>query len=148
VIESPSPDLSVARGAVIHHYNIVHDLVRTFSVLPDTISLEVGSGNFIPLVPSNTKYPTEQPIRLERIELTIPRDNIPYLDIPLWRGEHPHPTAKLLDRRINFREKSTSIKKGDILDLQISIDDNRQLILEAWLRDKPDVRFEVRSSVT
>lgn len=147
IIESPSPDLSVARGAVIHHYNIVHNLVRTSSILPDAISLEVGSRKFISLIPSNTKYPTERPIRLERIELTIPRDDIPYLDIPLWRGEPPHPTAKLIDRRINFEQKSIPIKKGDILDLQISIDGNRQLILEAWLRDKPDIRFEVRSSV-
>lgn len=147
IIEAPSPDLSVARGAAIHHYNIVHGLDRTSNLLPDAICLEISKGVFIPLVPAHTKYPTAKPIVPEGVEIFIPRDRIPYLDIPLWRGEPPHPTAKLIERRIKFGDKAASLSKGDIVDMQITINANRELKLEAWLRGKPEIRFEVTTAV-
>jgi molecular chaperone DnaK (HSP70) len=144
IIESPSPDLSVARGAVIHHYNLVNGLDRTSSLLPEAISLEVkGTGTFIQLVPANTQYPTNTPIVPKGIQFVIPGSGIPYIDIPLWRGEPPRPTAKLIDRRIDLRDKASGLIKGDVVDIQITIDANRHLKLEARLQRNPNIRFEV-----
>lgn len=142
IIDVPSPDLSVARGAVLHHYNLVHGLDRTSNLLPEAISLEVG-GSFVQLVPANIEYPTTQPIIPKGFQLIIPGSGIPYIDVPLWRGEPPQPTAKLIDRRIDLRDKAHILQKGDIVDIQVTIDANRHLRLEAWLQRNPYIRFEV-----
>lgn len=142
IIEVPSPDLSVARGATIYHYNLVNGLLGpTVSLLPDAIVLETGAG-FIPLVPAQTKYPATFGLP-KGFVIRIPRDSIPHLDIPLWRGEPPRPTAKLIDRRIKFGDKASELRKGDVVEMQITIDTNRQLKLEAWLQKNPKFRFEV-----
>jgi len=146
IIEVPSPDLSVAKGASLHHYNLVNGLDRSSNLLPEGISLE-AHGIFVPLIPANTQYPTSRPIIPQGFELVIPETGIPYIDVPLWRGEPPRPTAKLIDRRINLHEKTDYLQKGDIVDIQVTIDGNRHLHLEAWLRRNPRVRFEVTTAM-
>lgn len=142
MVEASSPDLSVARGASLHHYNLVNGLDRTSSLLPEAISLEVG-GAFVQLVAANTQYPTAQPIIPSGFQLAIPETGIPYIDIPLWRGEPPLPTAKLVDRRIDLKDKVRLLQKGDLVNIEITIDSNRHLRFNAWLQRNPDVRFEV-----
>lgn len=143
IVEVLSPDLSVARGAVVHHYNLVHGLDRTSNLLPEAISLEVAAKTFVQLVPANTQYPTTTPIVPKGFQLIIPGSGIPHLDIPLWRGEPMRPTAKLFDRRIDLRDKADLLHAGDEVDIQVTIDANRQLKLEAWLRRNPRIRFGV-----
>jgi molecular chaperone DnaK (HSP70) len=143
IIEVPSPDLSVARGASLYHYNFVNGLDRSSNLLPEGISLEVSQGEFVLLIPANTQYPTTKPIIPQGFQLIIPEAGIPFINIPLWRGEPPHPSAKLIDRKIDLQDQAAYLQKGDIVDIHLTIDTNRQLRLDAWLHRNPNVRFSV-----
>lgn len=140
VYEITHPDLSVAQGAVIHHYNLTHNLDHSRNILAESILLE-GEGGYIELVKEGAKYPTQKPI-LHPGVVSIPRDGITHINLPLYRGKSGQ-KIPIIDRMVQLKDKAAYIKKGDALDIQIEIDKNRALKFEAWLHDNPQIRFDV-----
>lgn len=145
VFEITSPDLSVAQGAVINHYNRSHNLDKSRSILAESIYL-LGAGNkYFPLIEAGTEYPTVTPIIHSRM-FTFPSNKIPYINLPLYRGKNGE-KFPIIERVVNLSDKSTSIEEGDELDIQIQINSNRALKFEAWLHEKPHVKFEVNVNI-
>jgi molecular chaperone DnaK (HSP70) len=133
IIEVPSPDLSVARGAVLQHYNTAHDLDEARYVLPEAICLQHASG-FDLLFEAGTKYPIKEPKRIDYF--AIPRDRCPHFDFFLYRG-YPNPVGQLAVHRVDFRQGRLP-NRGERVVFEMTIDANRNIQVKAWLKDEPN----------
>jgi molecular chaperone DnaK (HSP70) len=137
VIEVPSPDLSVARGAVIQHYNTVHGLDEARYILPEAITLQYGditAPNYDVIFEAGTEYPTKEPRLIDYF--AIPRDRCPYFDLNLFRG-YPTPTGQLAIHRIDFRQ-GRQPNRGERVVFEMGIDGNRRIGIKAWLLSEPN----------
>ncbi len=142
VIEVPSPDLSVARGAVIQHYNTVHGLDEARYILPEAVTLQY-SGTSGPqydvIFEAGTEYPTTQPRRIEHF--AIPQDKCPHFDLNLYRG-YPTPTGQLAVHRVHFNQGRLP-NKGERVVFEIAIDNNRRINIKSWLQNEPHRVFPI-----
>lgn len=134
------PDRSVARGAVVYHYNLHRGMKPKSSILAESIGIEIV-GNFVKqLVPAGTVLPFKSEIIKDFV---IPKDGVCYIDIPFYRGERRDinpPNKKLLERRVHF---PNPLKQGQQILTQVSVNEDKTLSFEGWLPGKEEDKFKV-----
>jgi molecular chaperone DnaK (HSP70) len=137
------PELSVSRGACIYHY-LLHRGHRPKQILAESLGIEVHGNRVHQLIPAGTVLPVRQhfPDLFE-----VPNQNATVIRLPLYRGEGKEPVSpnrKILERRFVLDRPQPA---GAPIDVEVRIDDNKMVRFVAHLRDRPDVRIVVDTSV-
>ncbi len=130
------PDKSVSRGAVAYSY-LRNRGYSTDIILAETISLGISGGKVIPLIKSGEKLPVSK--NLDH-EFTVPVNSTSEIFLPLYRGENTIANRNTLIHGFNFNLKKP-YPKDTIVKVKINMNINKILSFEAWLKDKPEIRF-------
>lgn len=140
LLKTGDPDKSVARGAVIHHYNL-HRGIRPAVILNETIGLATVGGFVRPLAQAGVVLPFETIID----DFVIPRDGTTVVELPFYRGSGSTidpPNVKIATRRL---VADRPLRSGEGMAVRIAIDERNIMVVEGWLEKEPGkkARFEI-----
>ena len=135
-ISAGDPDQAVARGAVVHHYNL-HQGLKPARILNETIGLQI-EGGITHLVKAGTVLPLDIPREIEG--LNLPR-SASSLILPFFLGDgidtNP-PNREISKREVKFHR---ILDKGEEIYMQIKVDDRGIFHLDGWPLSTPDSKF-------
>ncbi len=136
------PDLAVAIGACIHHYNLSQG-VKLNPILAETVGLELRGGKVKHLVPAGTVLP----YRGDWERYKISKEGINILRIPLYVGERADinpPNRKIVERHFRFNKRCS---KDEPVYARINIDRNKTVTFEYYLNREPNKTYICEANV-
>ncbi len=140
--EGLDPDLSIALGACIHHYNLSQGKKLT-PILAETVGLGIKGTKVKHLVPAGTALPYVS--KWERYRVS--REGVTGIKIPLYVGERTDrkpPNRKILERQFRFFKKC---KKDEPVYARIKIDRNKTVTFEYYLQREPKKVYVCEANV-
>ncbi len=127
-VTAGDPDMAVVRGAVAYHYNL-HRGIRIGAILNDTIGIEIAGGRVKHIAPAGAALPYRSPVIKD---LAVTNDGATFLDLPFYLGRRTdiaQPNRQIASRRVRFVKP---LNEGDVVCLQVSVDERSIMSLEGW----------------
>ena len=127
-VTAGDPDMAVVRGAVAYHYNL-HRGIRIGAILNDTIGIEVVGGRVKHIAPAGAALPYRSPVIKD---LAVTNDGATFLDLPFYLGRRTdiaQQNRQIASRRVRFVKP---LNEGDVVCLQVSVDERSIMSLEGW----------------
>lgn len=139
-ISAGDPDKAVARGAVVHHYNM-HRGLKIAKILNDSIGIGLDGGFVKHLVPAGTVLPHTSAVLNDFV---VPVDGATYIDLPFYTGRRKDtqaPNRRLANRRVRFPKPLT---EGTDMSFQVTLDASGAMEVKGWLTSSPETTFSVQ----
>lgn len=132
-------DKSVAKGAVYYH-NSLHRGIIYNKIQNESIGIEVDGGYVKHLIPAGTILPYTEEIKGT---FQIKEDNATSIVLPFYLGERNDtalPNKKIAKRIVKFPRP---LKKGTMIDIKLSIDEEGILSLKGGIENANDYSFDI-----
>ncbi len=138
-VSAGDPDMAVVRGAVAYHYNL-HRGIRIGAILNDTIGIETAGGRVKHIVQAGTALPYRSPVIKD---FAVIQDGASFVDLPFYlgrRNDTAQPNRRIASRRVRFNRP---LRAGDVMCLQVVLDERSIMSLEGWPENRKDEGFKV-----
>jgi len=138
-IERPEDmDFLVAEGAAVHAYTrhvLGHDILAP--IIGDSIGILTEGGEYVPLIPTGSSIPfPDESNFISYEQFNVPKTSMSHVDLIICAGSANRPVNIV---KLNFNR---AVPKGTPVHLNIRLDENKILGVQAFLPDYPEIEVK------
>jgi len=138
-IERPeNMDFLVAEGAAVHAYTrhvLGHDVLAP--IIGDSIGILTESGEYVPLISAGSSIPfPDESNFISYEQFNVPKNSMSHVDLIFCAGSANRPVHIV---KLDFNR---AVPKGTSVHLNIRLDENKILGVQAFLSDYPEIEVK------